>query len=90
MQLRQICNQQTQNKRSSDRGQVGPMLNETRRLLNTFYEPFNNDLADILKNDGFLWRWRFANSVLRYVRGQQTLQLYNAVGNVSKTIKLLE
>lgn len=55
-QLRQICNQQTQNMRSSDKGHIGPMLDKTRHLLDTFYEPFNKDLADILKNDGFLWR----------------------------------
>ena len=31
------------------------MLNETRQLLNEFYEPYNQELADIMDDDQFLW-----------------------------------
>jgi len=35
---------------------VGEMHEKTKELLNTFYEPYNRQLATILKDDGFLWK----------------------------------
>ena len=32
-----------------------PMLNETRVLLDEFFQPFNKDLANLLNDDTFLW-----------------------------------
>ena len=32
-----------------------PMLMETRQMLQEFYQPFNNELADLLKDDSFRW-----------------------------------
>jgi len=33
-----------------------PMFPETRQLLNTFYKPFNKDLAKLLENTNFQWK----------------------------------
>ncbi|XP_072029692.1 carbohydrate sulfotransferase 15-like [Amphiura filiformis] len=33
----------------------GPMLEETKQLLNKFYKPTRQELADVLKDDRFLW-----------------------------------
>ncbi|XP_025108548.1 carbohydrate sulfotransferase 15-like isoform X2 [Pomacea canaliculata] len=35
---------------------VGPMMPETMDILNDFYEPFMENLADILQDERFLWR----------------------------------
>ena len=42
-------------RRLKDRG-VGPMFPETRRLLEEFFRPCNEDLAKLLNDDRFLWR----------------------------------
>ncbi len=34
----------------------GNILPKTRRLLEEFYEPYNKQLGDFLKDDRFLWR----------------------------------
>lgn len=34
---------------------LGPMLPVTRDLLRRFYRPFNQKLAEVLRNDSFLW-----------------------------------
>ncbi|KAJ8022155.1 Carbohydrate sulfotransferase 15 [Holothuria leucospilota] len=34
---------------------LGPMLKETKELLDQFYEPFNKDLAKLLNDDDYLW-----------------------------------
>ncbi|KAI8519219.1 hypothetical protein Bbelb_024760 [Branchiostoma belcheri] len=34
---------------------MGPMLPETRRVLDRFYRPYNRRLAKLLNNTGFLW-----------------------------------
>ena len=35
--------------------QLGPMLNETREILNEFYRPFNKRLAEMLKDEKYGW-----------------------------------
>ena len=35
-----------------------PMLNETRRLLNDFFRPFNAMLAELFNDSKFLWNIR--------------------------------
>lgn len=35
---------------------LGPMLPETISVLNEFYEPFNQQLAQLLDDEQFLWR----------------------------------
>lgn len=37
-------------------GVVGPMLPETIEILNEFYAPFNSRLAELLRDDRFLWK----------------------------------
>ncbi|PIK54775.1 putative carbohydrate sulfotransferase 15 [Apostichopus japonicus] len=39
------------NQRKPNNQRVGEMLPETRTLLNSFYQPFNEDLANVLKDD---------------------------------------
>lgn len=34
---------------------LGPMLPITREILRDFYQPFNQKLAKVLRNDSFLW-----------------------------------
>ncbi|XP_060085677.1 carbohydrate sulfotransferase 15-like [Ylistrum balloti] len=34
----------------------GPMLEKTRALLSSLYDPYNRKLAEILKDDRFLWK----------------------------------
>lgn len=53
--MRSIAKMKTANKRKKSDRNVGAMLNETRRLLNEFYEPYNQELADIFEDDKFLW-----------------------------------
>lgn len=53
--MRSIAKLKVANKRKKADRTVGAMLNETRRLLNDFYEPYNQELADILDDDKFLW-----------------------------------
>ena len=33
-----------------------PMLNETRDLLQEFYQPYNRMLAELLQDDKWLWK----------------------------------
>ncbi|GFO31597.1 sulfotransferase [Plakobranchus ocellatus] len=37
---------------------AGPMFPETRALLEEFFAPFNEDLAQLLGDDRFLWKDR--------------------------------
>ena len=34
---------------------LGPMLKETRDILNEFYRPFNKRLAEVLKDEKYDW-----------------------------------
>ena len=34
---------------------IPPMLNETKTILQAFYRPFNQHLADMLSNKDYLW-----------------------------------
>lgn len=43
------------NKRKKWDRNVGPMLNVTRKMLNDFYNPYNEKLAEIMNDDQFLW-----------------------------------
>nr|XP_022345100.1 carbohydrate sulfotransferase 15-like isoform X1 [Crassostrea virginica]XP_022345101.1 carbohydrate sulfotransferase 15-like isoform X1 [Crassostrea virginica] len=54
-QMRSIVKLKVANKRKKGDRSVGLMLNETRQLLNEFYEPYNQELADIMDDDQFLW-----------------------------------
>ena len=36
-------------------GDTGDMRDETRQLLNAFYQPFNEELATLLGDDSYLW-----------------------------------
>ena len=55
-QLDQICREPIANSRSPERGRIGSMQIKTRELLEKFYEPFNTQLTDMLRDDIFLWR----------------------------------
>ncbi|XP_076446973.1 carbohydrate sulfotransferase 15-like [Babylonia areolata] len=46
----------TQGQRNTARISIGPMWNETRRLLDDFYRPFNARLAHILQDRRFTWK----------------------------------
>ena len=35
---------------------AGPMLNETREILRRWYRPWNQELALLLQDKGYLWR----------------------------------
>lgn len=35
---------------------MGPMLNRTRQLLDEFFQPFNEELVDILNDTKYLWK----------------------------------
>lgn len=43
------------NKRKKWDRNVGPMLNVTRKMLNDFYNLYNEELAEIMNDDQFLW-----------------------------------
>ena len=53
--IRKIIKQPKANKRKFKDRKVGKMLNETREILNDFYRPFNEEIAQILNDDQFLW-----------------------------------
>lgn len=40
------------------KGKTGSMLPETRRTLSEFYKPYNKQLAQLLGDDGYLWKTR--------------------------------
>ena len=42
-------------KHNQQKANIEPMHEDTRRLLHTFYGPFNRQLADLLKDKRFLW-----------------------------------
>ncbi|XP_055502735.1 carbohydrate sulfotransferase 15 [Leucoraja erinacea] len=50
-----IINNPASNTRRPKDKSLGPMLQETRRILKDFYRPFNEKLALLLNNDSFLW-----------------------------------
>ncbi|XP_072034286.1 carbohydrate sulfotransferase 15-like isoform X2 [Amphiura filiformis] len=54
--LYRICEQEKANIRADDKKHIGPMLDQTRKILDQFYDPFNVELADLLNDDRFLWR----------------------------------
>ncbi len=41
--------------RRSDDEKLGPMYDVTRKMLEDFYRPYNSKLAELLKDDIFLW-----------------------------------
>ena len=43
------------NTRKDSTNHIGPMLPETRQLLLDFYAPFNQELAELLNDDKYLW-----------------------------------
>ncbi|XP_071949579.1 carbohydrate sulfotransferase 15-like [Antedon mediterranea] len=52
--LTSICNGKLKNVNTSSK-KLGPMLTETRILLDDFYRPFLKDLANILEDDRYTW-----------------------------------
>ncbi|XP_067908909.1 carbohydrate sulfotransferase 15 [Heterodontus francisci] len=50
-----IINKPASNTRRPKDRSLGPMLPETRRILEDFYGPFNEKLALLLNDDSFLW-----------------------------------
>ncbi|XP_062927933.1 carbohydrate sulfotransferase 15 [Mobula hypostoma] len=50
-----IINNPASNTRRPKDKSLGPMLPETRKILEEFYRPFNEQLALLLNNDSFLW-----------------------------------
>ncbi|XP_078079505.1 carbohydrate sulfotransferase 15-like [Mustelus asterias] len=50
-----IINNPASNTRRPKDKSLGPMLPETRRILENFYRPFNEKLALLLDDDSFLW-----------------------------------
>ncbi|XP_051883528.1 carbohydrate sulfotransferase 15-like [Pristis pectinata] len=50
-----IINNPASNTRRPKDKSLGPMLPETRRILEEFYRPFNKKLALLLNDDSFLW-----------------------------------
>jgi len=44
------------NKRRASYANKGPMLNATRALLDSFYSPFNQIMAGLMKDDRFLYK----------------------------------
>ena len=61
-------NNAQENRRSEEHQKLGPMLNITRKLLDSFYKPFNEKLANLLNDKSYLWlSWqRFLVVVLWY------------------------
>lgn len=53
--MRSIAKLKVANKRKKWDRSVGPMLNVTRKMLNEFYKPYNEELAEIMNDDQFLW-----------------------------------
>eukprot|EP00057_Strongylocentrotus_purpuratus_P034699 XP_796225.3 PREDICTED: carbohydrate sulfotransferase 15 [Strongylocentrotus purpuratus] len=60
--LIKICRDEAENARSPEKISIGPMLPETRQLLNDFYSPYNLELARMLGDDRFLWNDENAGS----------------------------
>lgn len=52
---KKIFNAPVSNKRKYKDTLIGKMKNETRTLLNEFYEPYNKQLSELLKDERFLW-----------------------------------
>ncbi|XP_078420954.1 carbohydrate sulfotransferase 15-like [Cetorhinus maximus] len=50
-----IINNPASNTRRPKDKSLGPMLPETRRILEDFYRPFNEKLSMLLNDDSFLW-----------------------------------
>ncbi|XP_072174939.1 carbohydrate sulfotransferase 15-like isoform X1 [Diadema setosum] len=54
--LKNVTTQGRENKRRDPDVLLGQMLPESKRLLDAFYQPFNEDLSRLLGNDDYLWR----------------------------------
>ncbi|XP_071950350.1 carbohydrate sulfotransferase 15-like isoform X2 [Antedon mediterranea] len=52
-QILSICSEQQRNTNAAKK--VGPMLSKTRLLLNEFYRPFMEDLAEVLGDTRYSW-----------------------------------
>ncbi|XP_071479278.1 carbohydrate sulfotransferase 15-like [Diadema antillarum] len=50
-----ICTNDTKNMRSPEKQLLGPMLPETKRLLDEFYAPYNRELVRLVGNPAFMW-----------------------------------
>jgi hypothetical protein len=46
---------ETDDARVLQKGKISPMRKETRELLNEFYQPFLEELADNIGDEAFLW-----------------------------------
>lgn len=46
----------TKNQKKSQFKAVGAMWNVTRVILDNFYRPFNEEIAQLLDDDRFLWK----------------------------------
>ncbi|KAK0142120.1 Carbohydrate sulfotransferase 15 [Merluccius polli] len=51
----EITQSPASNTRTESNRNLGPMLAVTRELLQDFYQPFNQKLAQVLQNNSFLW-----------------------------------
>ena len=55
--MQKIIKQETANTGDNQNSQnIGPMLKETQTLLDDFYRPFNELLAELLHDDKYLWK----------------------------------
>ena len=52
----EITDQANYNSRKASDRELGGMHSKTRKALQKFYRPFNEDLATILKDKRFLWQ----------------------------------
>lgn len=52
----QFSQKKRMNERKPRNKRIGGMLPETRELLTSFYQPFNEDLAKLLQNEKYLWK----------------------------------
>ena len=51
-----VSHDPTNHRRQSDL-ELGDMLPRTRSMLKEFYAPFNQELAQMMGSDAFLWKW---------------------------------
>lgn len=58
-----ICDKKVANARRKNSLKKGPMLPATRDILQQFFHPFNQRLADVLQDRAFLWTFNTTESL---------------------------
>ena len=54
--IEEFSQKRRMNERKPRNKKIGVVLPETKELLTSFYQPFNEDLAKLLQDEKYLWK----------------------------------